>query len=543
MTQFPRPNENRFSNMKNRQIKIPLDTLLVQGLWLLLCLVGFLVILVLNDNQFTYTLDDPYIHLAVAEQITHGNYGVNLGEFCSPASSILWPFLLAPFARLPFGDLAPLFLNVLFGALTGALVLSRLRRLLPDSEKSDWRSPAARAALVWCVLLLSNAPGLVFTGMEHSLQLLLAVAAIDGMLALVLDEPLEWWHWTAILLGPSVRYENLSLTAGACLLFAMRRRRKTALLLGAASLVPLAAFSAFLVVNGLPPLPSSVIAKAAMIGGSGGIAATIRQHLDTSLLGNRGLALAAPVLALLALGLSRRRFDATAQFALAAATAGLLHMLAGAYGWFHRYEAYAMGAAAFALLSAALLAAGKKREALPTKKIVLPAALATLLLAYPYLLALPTIPVAANNIYEQQYQMHRFLSEFWKRPAAVNDLGLTSFRNNQYILDLWGLASHEAFVRRMAEPAPVWMDDLARKHDVQLALIYKDAFPARPANWTKVAELRLSRPRITPAGSRVSFYATNPANAREIEALVLEFRKSLPPGVAMPVASERNKVR
>lgn len=42
-----------------------------------------------------YTLDDPYIHLSLAENLLRGHYGVNLDEVASPSSSILYPFLLA----------------------------------------------------------------------------------------------------------------------------------------------------------------------------------------------------------------------------------------------------------------------------------------------------------------------------------------------------------------------------------------------------------------------------------------------------------------
>ena len=41
-----------------------------------------------NGWSFEYPLDDVYIHLAMAEQIAAGGYGVNAGEFASAASSL-----------------------------------------------------------------------------------------------------------------------------------------------------------------------------------------------------------------------------------------------------------------------------------------------------------------------------------------------------------------------------------------------------------------------------------------------------------------------
>ena len=56
--------------------------------------VMLLLIFNYSDGEFTYTLDDPYIHLALAKNIWMGNYGINMTELSAPSSSILWPFLL-----------------------------------------------------------------------------------------------------------------------------------------------------------------------------------------------------------------------------------------------------------------------------------------------------------------------------------------------------------------------------------------------------------------------------------------------------------------
>src|SRR5581483_7242562 len=76
---------------------------------LFMVLVGFelVAIMALNHGMLVYTLDDAYIHLALAERILGGTYGINLHEVAAPASSILWPFLLAPFARLAGFTLMP----------------------------------------------------------------------------------------------------------------------------------------------------------------------------------------------------------------------------------------------------------------------------------------------------------------------------------------------------------------------------------------------------------------------------------------------------
>ncbi len=50
-------------------------------------------------------------------------------------------------------------------------------------------------------------------------------------------------------------------------------------------------------------------------------------------------------------------------------------------------------------------------------------------------------PIAARGIYHQQFQMHRFATDFYKQPVAVNDLGWVSYKNDAFVLDLQGLGS------------------------------------------------------------------------------------------------------
>lgn len=72
-----------------------------------------LFILKLNSGTFIYSMDDPYIALALSDQISHGNYGINAGQHAAPASSILFPFLLAAAAGTSLHPYLPLIINCL----------------------------------------------------------------------------------------------------------------------------------------------------------------------------------------------------------------------------------------------------------------------------------------------------------------------------------------------------------------------------------------------------------------------------------------------
>src|SRR5687767_4911056 len=88
--------------------------------FLLWCGLTAICVATLNNGHITYALDDAYIHLALAERIAAGHYGINANEFSAPASSVIWPFLLVPFSPFRVAEYVPLALNVLFSC---ALIL------------------------------------------------------------------------------------------------------------------------------------------------------------------------------------------------------------------------------------------------------------------------------------------------------------------------------------------------------------------------------------------------------------------------------------
>ena len=124
-------------------------------------------------------------------------------------------------------------------------------------------------------------------------------------------------------------------------------------------------------------------------------------------------------------------------------------------------------------------------------------------------------PIAAQNIYDQQYQMAVIASQYLKKPVAVNDLGAVALSSSFYVLDLWGLGSYEALsLRKDPKGDPrQWIPRLMADKKVEYAIVYDGWFPVNPDNWIKVAELKLPGIKITPAGSVVAFYATSPESA------------------------------
>ncbi|PKL42799.1 MAG: hypothetical protein CVV41_12270 [Candidatus Riflebacteria bacterium HGW-Riflebacteria-1] len=475
-----------------------------------------------------FTLDDAYIHLALAENIMQGHYGINLNEYSAPASSIIWPFLIAPFSGLAVASYIILIANTVFSLLT--LLLFWLT-LSPADTPLEGVAEQQTLLNVMLILLIPacNLIGLIFTGMEHSLQVMLAVAIICGLNRESLTARLDWWTLSAIILSPLVRYECLAISLPAAGYLIFRGHRKAGVLAVGVMMMILAGFSLFLVSIGQNPLPNSVTAKSQIVYEQN--ASSVFVNFVSGIEKSRGVLLAICLLFMLSQVISREIPESKRLLCATVSVSIVLHLLFGQFGWFCRYEIYIWASvlAVIGFMLKPFIYRNSASYGVLEKTLLMFAAL--FLLCFPYLLVLANIPVGANNIYEQQYQMHRFATEFYKKPVAANDIGFLSYRNPSYILDLWGLASNEALSSRHQAKHEHWMEGLVQSKNIGLAMIYDDWFPEIPDNWHKAGVLTLGKTRITPAMDRVAFYVIKIESSQEIHDLLKKFTLTLPAGV------------
>jgi hypothetical protein len=304
-----------------------------------------------------------------------------------------------------------------------------------------------------------------------------------------------------------------------------RRWAAAAGLLLAALALPVG-FGAWLVAQGLPPLPNSVLAKSDVYAGAEGVLGPAFALVSNAVLELLRHPRRWPYLAVLVLlAALALRAPPVQRWPLVGAVAALgLHALVGRFGWFYRYEIYALFFGALVLAMA--LASRSRPWRIAGAAVLLAAAAAQA----PAVLQSPR---AAQNIQDQQYQMHRFVADYWRQGIAVNDLGWVSYRIDPklYVLDLFGLASNEA-LRQKHKDGP-WMEAIVRRHGVGLAMIYPWWFEGVPDSWTRVAELRLSGPRIALSSDTVAFYATEPGAEAELRRKLAEFAPTLPDGVQL----------
>lgn len=511
---------------------IRMRSLLLLAPYLLVSAVIVLILLLVlrsTDLQFGYSLDDPYIHLALSEQLARGHYGINAFEPSAPSSSILWPFLLAPFANTKVHVYIPLLLN---WACAMGLVWS-FRRLLVQLRLSKGDDVLGCFGPVIACLLL-NVPGLVFVGMEHTAHVMASAWIVLGMISLIDARHVKapWWFVGALVICPWLRYEGLALTGMTCLLLLRGGRWRLALSAGAVSFAGVLAFSGTLLRWGLAALPSSVLVKT----GHEPLSMTrVSQFLFAATSNGRPLATFTTAGALTMVGLFSRS-SATRQLAWLGACTAMAHLVGGQYGWFERYEVYC-----FAILLSVGVFVLRKTIASFTQSRGQWAALGVFAatvapLAFPYLQAIRHTPRACGDIYTQQHQMHRFVTEFHRGPVAVNDLGWVAYRNPQPVLDLWGLGSETARRARAEKPMDAsWIECEVARYGVKVALLYEAWFPALPATWQRVGLIRNPDRVQTSACDTVSVLVVDALARDRVIGELEAFARTVPQGTEVTI--------
>lgn len=479
--------DNNFLGPKKTQIWSLRQELICH---ILLVLIPFALIFILvmhfTDYHFTYTLDDPYIHLTLAKNIWNGFYGINTGEASAPSSSILWPFLLSPFSIFGrYFEFFPLFINLL--CLVG---LVHLLLLIFKDVPINYR-----ILLIFIILISINSYGLVFTGMEHSLQILLVVLGAyplykEKWCIQARDPP--YYQIAALILLPMVRYEGLALSIPILFYLFLKGYRLKASIGIISILFILGFFSTFLYYNGLGFLPSSITAKYTPI------VINLRENL-------RQYAYLLLPIAIIMVILGKKN----PQLALVVFAATTLHFLFGHYGWFGRYEVYYV-------LFIAILAL---RLVIDFDLPLFPAVVALPLFFYTLSLTNFLIPFASANIFYQQAQMANIFN-LLNESIAVNDLGLVSFRSHgKYVLDLYGLGSNDSLKSRIANlnsTISYWISGLMNKKKVKYVFIFDNWIKHKPSSWIKVGKIKVKFYCVVTPNNTVTLYSADSMHAKKL---------------------------
>jgi hypothetical protein len=517
------------------------------GVYGVLAALVLLQSLALNGGLLVYTLDDPYIHLAMVRAwFEWGTVGVSQDHFAMASSSPAWTLALGVLTWL-FGlhEWLPYALNV---ACCLALIVVFWRQVVGDRSG---RAPLVPAAAGWlCALavlvpLWRHLPGLTLAGMEHPLHAALTIA-FTGVIFRGLERGRAGVAdtaslWLLALLLPLVRLEGAFAVGAGALLLLLRGRLRAGLgvlLIGSA---PTALIGLWYQRMGGFLLPNSIVAKAVPATGLFGWLEHLVQHLTLNLAMDQTLAY------ILLLGLywlyrgwkAGRRADVEqAAYVLVLVT---LHLGFSVVGWFERYQAYLITLFVFMAVRRlpdlpwdAISRAARRRPAVAALSVVV----VLVCFGSRQLTALWNTAAASNNIFVQQYQMGRFVAEHYRdRAVVVNDLGVVSLRATGPVTDPVGLGSTDVLreAQRVGGTHKLTgeiVEPLLDKNGADVIIVYPGWFDQDVyGRWRAIGSWSITGQLVTPAARTVVFYTRDERTSAQLARRLRAFEPELPPGV------------
>jgi hypothetical protein len=470
-----------------------------------------------DRGSIVYSLDDVYIHMAIAKNlIAHGVWGVTPWEVTSASSSPLWVALLA----LGFTLLGPVNeLPLIATMLSCVLLLLVAYRALREAMAVQGDAPLAAwigAAALLAIALFGSLPALSLQGMEHPLHAAALLMAALMLARLVASRGLRptpgWWAGYVALMAalPLLRYESLWLAVlGAALLLWRRRWAASATTLLVA-LLPVIVFGLWMVAHGNSFLPGSIMSKSvgqALLPDDGLLRLVVRftwhplRRLWSVPLLFAMVAVASVVLAVrlrqLRLALLERPFLVLlGLFVLGSA----IHATFATFGWGSRYEAYLIALGIVALASWAMQE--EERAAfLPILPAAPPARVALCLIAAAVLLyaggqrfVIANRGVATHEVRDRDLYIAHFLAEAYPQQGVVAmNIGAVSWIGEPHLTDVLALGTPQMlrlFMQQQLTPQSV--DALARQRGAKIAVVFDDWFEfwtGGPAPWIPVAQM------------------------------------------------------
>ncbi len=491
-----------------------------------------------NNGNFVYTLDDPYIHMAMAKNIAyHGVWGVTRHFFTSSSSSLLWTVLVA-LCYLIFGvnDLSPFILNLLVA--TGILVWLYIVACTLTDKK--WMI----TLLLLSVTMLTSFPHLIFMGMEHTLHVMTTIMfAYYATLDLASSEkPSRSELIRLLVLAPLVilsRFEGLFLVFIVCCIYLLRKRVLQAFVTGAVALLPMVIYGCISVAKGWMFLPNSVMLKGqqpdaySLSALFSFIIETINKGLDNPFLLRPMVC--AVLLIVFFLYHDKKFWTKRVVLLLIFSCTLVFHLFFAKIGWYFRYEAYVVGLGVFST-GIVLMWWNQSINRRLVNRSLIALLFIVLVSVIPFdkrtVYSFSKIPVASKNIYDQQYQMARFVKQFYnKKSIALNDIGAVNYYADMVCLDLWGLANVETAKMRMDRTYYVSkVNSLANVYGVKIAIVYDLWLPNLPESWKKVGEWAMPNNFVC-GDNVVSFYAVAEEEKIRLPQTLRHFSPSLPADV------------
>lgn len=490
----------------------------------------------INGGLFIYPLDDTYIHLAIAKNFAeHGVWGVTRHVFSSSSSSILYTLFLATLIKLfNVNDYYPLIVN----GLAAIAIYIFLWRVAIKAKVHSF----IYFSIAILSMLFTPIPALVLSGMEHTLQVLVDFVFIYFACSYLADSAKknsQAFHLCILAaLCVMIRFEGIFIVAVIGIIYLLKKRIKTAVLVIFCGVLPVLIYGIFSVKNGAFFLPNSLLIKGDRP------PMNILSILKFSFnwlpkLYSEPHVLMMFILLSFTAGLQLIK-DRTLSlrstiWSIVTLLVLLLHLSFARTGWFFRYEAYLVFlfivGFIWAIEDETYITKPFKKLSILQIAVFLPTILMVL---YPFFIrSRKSLSISVNatvDIYSHPYQMAMFLKKYYNHSeVAANDIGAISYFTDIKLLDIIGLASNEVVTLRtnqLYDREHIYK--LAKSKHIKVVVIYADGFEDHiPIEWKKAGEWHLDN-IVVLGGDSVAFFATDDYDVEKLKQNLRDFSKFLP---------------
>lgn len=548
---------------------------LIFAIIILLGYAFFLIWLSLNQTEwnYTYQLDDTYIHMAIAKNLVlYSQWGIDKYGFTYSSSSLLWTSLLAlSFFIFGINDLIPLLLNFLLGILLLLVVYLLLRKFgLPNK--------LIFITLMFIIFFTPVVP-LMLVGLEHLMHNIITILFVYFASRLIADssdtnndvsnikdeklsnalsstknliKTINKDLLILLILSPFLtmsRFEGLFLLFVAGVLLVLKRKISYAVLLIISGLFPVVIFGLISVLKGWFLLPNPVLMKAnkPYVFDFESIYFFFRLTLIQNLLNNPhilSLLLLAFVILFTRLRANKNIFGNIGISISIFILLVILHLTFAQMGWFFRYEAYLVTLGILVAVIGLYYRGFFSFSNSSKYKFIdfIENLLLIIILFYTFhsmyiriILSHQITPIASKNIYEQQYQMSLFIKEFYSgQTIAANDVGAINYFADIRCIDLWGLANIEiAKLKYQKKYNTSIIQKIAEENNVKVAIVYDSWFQkygGMPSSWFKAGEWMLVD-NVICGDNKISFYAVDTTSKANLMNNLKNFSNKLPKDV------------
>ncbi|MBL7997958.1 MAG: hypothetical protein JNL32_04895 [Candidatus Kapabacteria bacterium] len=499
-------------------------------------------------GTFTYTLDDAYIHAAMAKNIaTYGTWGVHPDSFAGASSSPLWTLLLGSSVWLiGYHTWLQVVMNMLFGLPAIILcykILVRVSRV---------------TATVGTMLLLScgSLSALSVGGMEHTMHIALCLLMIWRMLFSTTDTTRVSFVFAGDMviaaLCVAARYESIAL---CCVLALLAGSRMRAVAIGLGVVSALSFYGVFSMAQGGWFIPNSILVKA---GADNPIMLfhTIRHNLSSvwyqapELIG-----LCICAMLMVSIGVRQEEYcNRTRSLLFVSTIMAAVHCLFAKVGAGFRYEAYCItlliiGISSFPWMKhvqTLRMNIGVTFITALRIGVVAAGVISLAMLVHRGLHIHHDTVIAATNIRNQQFVTASVLNDALSPDAtcAINDIGVIASETPHPFVDIVGLGDNDVLhLKRSGRSNSATLDSLLRARNVEVIAFYEYwwrstvrggfIFPPAagvqpiPERWIYCGEIRLQGTNVICGAKGVQFYATDSAMVIRLKSAVMNYGGSL----------------